>query len=64
MSEQDDIFDLDHFIKRKGTTSIKDAWARHLSWFNICEMDHDFTGRIIKALGTVFKVASKAAKDI
>jgi hypothetical protein len=59
MSETDNIFDLDDFIKKKAPKDIKAAWRKHLAWHNKCEKAQDTTGEIIQALRMIGSVMRK-----
>ena len=61
MSEQDDIFDLEDFVKKHGDKYIKAAWKNHLDYFIQCENDATELNNILSVLSklkAIFKEIS------
>jgi len=57
MSETDDIFEIDAFLKeKKAPIHIRLAWKDHLKYFNECEQAAEKGFKVIGALRTI-KVA-------
>lgn len=47
MSEQDDIFDLDDFIKKNADKNIKKTWNDHLTYLRERELMADAAEKIV-----------------
>lgn len=56
MNTTDDIFDIEDFIKRKGTPEIKKQWKRHLEWHYQLDRNDSKYRQVISAMGTLQEV--------
>jgi hypothetical protein len=61
MSEQDDIFDIDEFLRHKKIVPpyIMKAWVRHLKFSNALEMRADRASAVTQGIANVIGVLKK-----
>jgi len=59
MSECDNLFDLDDFIKKNGTKEIKKTWKDFRKWHIDCESAYCDLKRIVDSKETIDNVIKK-----
>lgn len=59
MADQDDIFDLEDFVRKHGDTHIKKAWRDHMSLFHELDISHARYERLMRSIRTMKDVVEE-----